>query len=135
MAEPVRRRIVEVLASGEAPAGEIVGVVGTEFRIRQPSVSHHLKVLRDNNWVDVRIDGTLRLYRLNDEALALLELEVEELRHTWERRIGEIHNREPNRHDAEAFELTKPAQQRDLPRVGSSARGLRGGDRSDLWRS
>ncbi len=47
MAEPVRRRIVDILASGEHTSGQLAEVIGVEFRISRTAVSKHLRVLRD----------------------------------------------------------------------------------------
>ena len=69
IAEPNRRRILSLLRERERPAGELV----TRLKLAQPSVSKHLKVLRDAKLVEVRIDGPRRLYRLRPEPLAALE--------------------------------------------------------------
>ena len=65
VAEPQRRRILDVLASGERSVTALVEELG----LTQPQVSKHLRVLRDVGAVDVREDGRQRLYRLNAEAL------------------------------------------------------------------
>jgi DNA-binding transcriptional ArsR family regulator len=61
LGDPVRRRILELLADGELPAGSIAASIGDEFGISQPAVSQHLKVLRDNGFATVTVDGTRRL--------------------------------------------------------------------------
>ena len=58
LAEPHRRRILELLRGGERPAGELV----KELALSQPGVSKHLKVLREAGLVTVRADGKRRLY-------------------------------------------------------------------------
>ncbi len=68
--DPVRRRILEVLADGEAPSGRVVEVIQREFGITQPAVSQHLKVLRDSGFASVRPDGARRLYAVEATALA-----------------------------------------------------------------
>lgn len=88
MAEPVRRRIVEILASGEHTATELSNVLLTEFHIGRPSVSHHLRVLRENDFVEVREEGSTRVYRLMWNALDRLDREVEHLWDLWDSRIG-----------------------------------------------
>ncbi|MEU0837737.1 metalloregulator ArsR/SmtB family transcription factor [Streptomyces sp. NPDC005969] len=65
VAEPQRRRILDVLASGEHTVTALV----EELALTQPQVSKHLRVLRDVGAVGVREDGRHRLYRLNAEAL------------------------------------------------------------------
>ena len=70
LADPVRRRILELLADGESSAGTVGAAIQAEFGISQPAVSQHLKVLRDNGFATVRPDGTRRLYALDPEELA-----------------------------------------------------------------
>ncbi len=65
LADPVRRRILELLAEGEHASGEVVEVIATEFGISQAAVSQHLKVLRDSGFATVRIDGARRVYAVD----------------------------------------------------------------------
>ena len=67
--DPVRRRILELLAGGTRASGEVTEVIQREFGISQPAVSQHLKVLRDNGFASVRPDGTRRLYSVRPEPL------------------------------------------------------------------
>lgn len=60
LAEPSRRRILDLLRMGEHPVGELVAALG----LTQPAVSKHLRVLRDAGLVEVRADAQRRLYRL-----------------------------------------------------------------------
>jgi DNA-binding transcriptional ArsR family regulator len=69
LADPVRRRILELLAGGERPAGALGEVVRDEFGISQPAVSQHLRVLRESGFATVRADGTRRLYRADPARL------------------------------------------------------------------
>lgn len=69
LGDPVRRRILELLAGGEQAAGEVSAVVQEEFGITQPAVSQHLKVLRENGFARVRAEGTRRLYAVEPEPL------------------------------------------------------------------
>jgi DNA-binding transcriptional ArsR family regulator len=69
LGDPVRRRILELLADGELTAGVIGATIQAEFDISQPAVSQHLKVLRDNGFTSVRPDGQRRLYAVNGQAL------------------------------------------------------------------
>jgi len=62
LADPVRRRILELLAEGERASGEVVDVIATEFGISQAAVSQHLKVLRDSGFASVRVEGSRRVY-------------------------------------------------------------------------
>jgi len=69
LGDPVRRRILELLADGEQAAGQVSAVVQEEFGITQPAVSQHLKVLRENGFARVRAEGTRRLYAVEPEPL------------------------------------------------------------------
>lgn len=71
LGDPVRRRILEILADkGEPSSGEIVEIISAEFGITQSAVSQHLKLLRDNGFAKVTSVGTRRLYALDAEPLA-----------------------------------------------------------------
>lgn len=65
LGDPVRRRILELLADGELSAGEIGEVVQEEFAISQPAVSQHLRVLREQGFATVRPEGRRRLYAVD----------------------------------------------------------------------
>src|SRR3954471_18494835 len=79
LAEPHRRRILDVLRQGELPAGALVDELGSS----QPLVSKHLRVLRDAGLVEARVDGQRRLYRLQPEPLAELDKWLEPFRQMW----------------------------------------------------
>jgi DNA-binding transcriptional ArsR family regulator len=65
IAQPKRREIMRLLATGERSAGEIAG----NFAVTQPAISQHLKVLKDTGLVNERRDGTRRLYSVRAEGL------------------------------------------------------------------
>ena len=65
LGDPIRRRILELLADGELTSGAITAVIQAEFGITQPAVSQHLKVLRDSGFASVRPEGTRRLYAVD----------------------------------------------------------------------
>ena len=88
MAEPARRRIVEILASGEHTAGELAAAVGAEFSISRTAVSKHLRVLRDARFIDVRGELQWRWYYLTDSGIDLLEAAVARLRAQYEGGVG-----------------------------------------------
>ncbi len=69
LGDPVRRRILELLADGELSAGEVAVVVEEEFKISQPAVSWHLRVLRDSGFATVRAEGNRRLYAVDPAPL------------------------------------------------------------------
>jgi DNA-binding transcriptional ArsR family regulator len=79
LGDPVRRLILELLAAGEQPAGQIVTAVQGITPISQPGVSLHLKALREAGLVTVRAEGTRRLYAIDRTGL--------ERAHTWLTRL------------------------------------------------
>lgn len=88
MSEPVRRRIVEILASGEHTSGEVTDTVMVEFGVTRSAVSRHLRILRDDNVVIVRAEWVNRLYRLDPGFLPRLRHEVRHFEQLWKRRTG-----------------------------------------------
>ncbi len=83
LGDPVRRRILELLASGEMSAGAIGTTIQAEFAITQPAVSQHLKVLRDNGFASVRPDGQRRLYAVDATALRDVDEWLDAFRRFW----------------------------------------------------
>ena len=98
VAEPRRRQILDVLAGGERPVGDLVEVLG----LPQPQVSKHLRVLREVGAVEVRGDGRRRLYRLNGPALKPIHDWVNDYERFWSERFGRL--------DAVLGELKKKEQ-------------------------
>jgi DNA-binding transcriptional ArsR family regulator len=88
LAEPARRRIVDILASGEHTAGELAALVGSEFRISRTAVSKHLRILRDAELVDVRAELRWRWYFLTESGVKRLERVVADLRTKFEGGVG-----------------------------------------------
>jgi DNA-binding transcriptional ArsR family regulator len=88
MAEPIRRRIVEILASGEHYAGDIEQVIIVEFGVGRSAVQHHLKLLRDHEFAHVHDEWPNHSYRLDDHFIALLERHARMLKGRWKRRTG-----------------------------------------------
>lgn len=86
VAEPNRRRILDVLREGERPAGDVVAALG----MSQPGVSKHLKLLREAGLVAVRADGQRRLYRLDPNGLAELEAWLAPYRRFWADRLARL---------------------------------------------
>ena len=86
VAEPRRRQILDVLASGERPVNDLVSQLG----LAQPQVSKHLRVLREVGAVDVRENGRQRLYRLNGNALKPIHDWVMEYERTWSERFDQL---------------------------------------------
>ena len=97
LADPTRRRIVELLGRGERSAGEIVD----EFDVSAPAISQHLKALREAGLVRVRTDAQRRIYALDPAGLAEIDAWLESVRRFWSRSL-----------DALERELRKPPRRK-----------------------
>lgn len=86
IAEPVRRRILDVLRDGERPVGELVDALG----MSQPAVSKHLRVLRDARLVGVRVDAQRRVYRITPGPLHEVDEWLAPYRKLWERALDDL---------------------------------------------
>src|ERR1700737_870413 len=86
IAEPNRRRLLELLRSGERAAGDLVEATG----LSQPGVSKHLKFLREAGLVGVRADGQRRLYRLEAGELAAFDSWLGQFRQFWADRLDAL---------------------------------------------
>jgi DNA-binding transcriptional ArsR family regulator len=84
LGDPVRRRILELLAAKEHASGEVVEVISREFGITQPAVSRQLKVLKDGGFATVRAEGTRRLYAIDPRPLAEVDAWFEQFRRFWD---------------------------------------------------
>ena len=102
LGDPVRRRILELLAAGEQPSGAISAVIQEEFGISQPAVSMHLRVLRDNGFATVRPEGARRLYAVDTAPLQEVDAWLEHFRGFWTQHL-----------DALATELARGRRERD----------------------
>lgn len=103
LGDPVRRRLVELLADGGRSAGDLADAVGAEFGISQPATSRHLRVLREAGVVESRAQGPVRLYSVRPEPLAEVERWARDVRRYWEPRL-----------DALATEVARGARLRRL---------------------
>ena len=83
LADPVRRRILELLARDELTSGAVCAVIQEEFGITQPAVSAHLRVLRENGFASVRPEGARRLYAVNSEPLRSVDVWLDRFRRFW----------------------------------------------------
>ena len=90
LGDPVRRRILELLADGEHASGEVVAIVQKEFDISQPAVSQHLKVLRESGFASVRIDGTRRIYTVDAAAMQEVDVWLDRFRGFWNRKLDAL---------------------------------------------
>ena len=86
IAEPRRREILDLLARGEQPVGELVRALG----VSQPQVSKHLRVLRDVGAVAVREEGRRRIYRLEPLALRPVSAWLAPYERLWSERFEEL---------------------------------------------
>jgi DNA-binding transcriptional ArsR family regulator len=86
VAEPRRREILDLLAGGERPVGDLVRLLG----MSQPLVSKHLRVLREVGAVEVREEGRRRLYRLNARALRPIHDWLKGYERFWSGRLGQL---------------------------------------------
>jgi DNA-binding transcriptional ArsR family regulator len=86
VAEPRRRQILDLLASGERPVGDLVRLLG----MSQPLVSKHLRVLREVGAVEARDEGRRRLYRLNGQALKPIHDWVKDYERFWSERFDRL---------------------------------------------
>lgn len=86
LAEPNRRRILDLLRVSERPVGALVA----ELAVSQPAVSKHLRVLREAGFVEVRSDAQRRVYRVRAEPLRAIYEWIEPYRQLWESRLDQL---------------------------------------------
>lgn len=123
LGDPVRRRILELLADGELSAGEIGEVVQRDFGISQPAVSQHLRVLREAGFATVRPDGTRRLYALDPAPISAAAAWFDPFRRFWQPHLDALGTelaRERRRRrlaseSAEKAETGTPAERAESP--------------------
>jgi DNA-binding transcriptional ArsR family regulator len=104
LADPVRRRLLELLAGAERSSGDMTSVVQSEFGLTQSAVSQHLKVLRDSGFAHVRINGARRIYTVNAEPMRDVDLWLDRFRSFWEPKL-----------EALATEVARGKRQRSKP--------------------
>ncbi|MET7385705.1 metalloregulator ArsR/SmtB family transcription factor [Streptomyces sp. NPDC005385] len=107
LGDPVRRRILELLADGEMSSGAVSEAIGEEFGISQPGVSQHLKVLRENGFATVRPEGARRLYAVDPAPLRDVDAWLDPFRRFWTPHL-----------DALATELARGKRERRLRASG-----------------
>jgi DNA-binding transcriptional ArsR family regulator len=86
LAEPNRRRILDLVRAAERPVSDLVAELG----VSQPAVSKHLRVLREAGLVEVRADAQRRLYRVRAEPLRAIAEWLEPYRLLWEARLDHL---------------------------------------------
>ena len=112
LGDPVRRRILELLADGEMTSGAVYAIIREEFGISQPGVSQHLKVLREAGFATVRPEGTRRLYAVDSGPLSEVDAWLGRFRRFWTPHL-----------EALATELARGRRERRLGRTPPTERG------------
>jgi DNA-binding transcriptional ArsR family regulator len=116
LGDPVRRRLIELLADGERAAGDLGAIVQAEFGISQPAVSQHLRVLRDNGFATVRALGTRRLYAVDAEPLRVVDEWLGPYRRYWDQRLDALATElARGRRERRAAEQRPEKKTEDLP--------------------
>lgn len=95
IAEPHRRRLLDLLADGDRAAGDLVAALPT---LSQPAVSRHLKVLRDVGLVEVRVDAQRRIYTLRPQRLGELDQWLERYRRYFSEHLDALEQHLSDRH-------------------------------------
>jgi DNA-binding transcriptional ArsR family regulator len=113
LGDRTRRQILELLAGGEQPAGELVVALQARGPISQPAVSQHLKVLREAGLVSARAEGTRRLYALDDAGLEAVQ--------AWLARLADPHQPFAQPLDALATEVARGRRERRAARAQAAA--------------
>src|SRR5262245_13162108 len=86
LAEPNRRRILDLLRTGERPVGDLVD----HLEVSQPAVSKHLRVLREAGLVDVRAEAQRRIYRIRTDPLQAIDEWLAPYRALWASRLDDL---------------------------------------------
>lgn len=87
LGDPVRRRVLELLADGERSAGELTEAAMHEFGITQSAVSQHLRVLRESGFASSRAEGPRRVYSFEAEGMRQVDEWMTPFRRYWTPRL------------------------------------------------
>lgn len=90
LGDPVRRRILELLATSEQRSGDVVKVIQSEFGITQAAVSQQLRVLRENGFASVRVDGPRRIYSVDARPMQEVDEWLNRFRAFWEPKLDAL---------------------------------------------
>jgi DNA-binding transcriptional ArsR family regulator len=107
LGDPVRRRILELLADGEHPSGAVTTVIQDEFGVTHSAASQHLRVLRESGFATVRPEGNRRLYAVQSAPLREVDAWLDHFRRFWSQPL-----------DALATELARGKRERRLADAG-----------------
>ncbi|MBP2367421.1 ArsR/SmtB family transcription factor [Pseudonocardia parietis] len=129
LGDPVRRRILELLADGEQTSGAITGVIRAEFGLSQPAVSQHLRVLRDSGFASVRAAGARRFYAVESAPLSEVDAWLDRFRRLWDQRLDalgtELARGKRAARSPTGEKLTQPAEfSTDADKTDPSAKGI-----------
>jgi DNA-binding transcriptional ArsR family regulator len=124
LGDPVRRRILELLVSGEQTSGAVGDIVNREFGISQPAVSQHLKVLRETGFATVRVDGQRRLYTIDSRPLQEAMQWLDQFRAFWQHKFDaletEIARGKRERRSKKSTAKKSPATRKSARAVGGA---------------
>lgn len=90
LGDPVRRRIIEILADGESTAGQVVEIITQEFGITQAGVSQHLKVLRDSGFASSAPQGSKRIYKLENGGFNSVDEWLHDIKSFWNKHLDAL---------------------------------------------
>ena len=119
IAEPNRRAILSLLVTSQQSVGEIE----RELRMSQPTVSKHLRVLREAGFVESTVDAQRRLYRLKPEPFQEVDAWLDQFRGFWSGHVDAL-----ERH-LDRMEEPTPAKSQATPEKGKTSRSRRGRNR------
>jgi DNA-binding transcriptional ArsR family regulator len=108
IAEPSRRRILDLLREESRAVGDLVAELG----LAQPAVSKHLRVLRDAGLVIAEVDAQRRVYRLNADPLRELDVWVAPYRRHWGKHLDDLERHLATMPDEAPVKVDKPARRR-----------------------
>ena len=112
IAEPNRRAILTLLASSEQSVGDIE----RQLRMSQPTVSKHLRVLREAGFVESTVDAQRRLYRLKPEPLRELDAWLAQFRRFWSAHVDALERHLDRMEQSKAKKDDKQKTPRSKPR-------------------
>jgi DNA-binding transcriptional ArsR family regulator len=90
LSDPLRCRLVELLADREQSAGELTVRIQAEFGVSQPAVSRHLRILRETGFARARADGARRMYALDPAPLQEVDAWLDRYRRFWSQRLDAL---------------------------------------------
>ena len=90
LGDPIRRRILELLANGSLPSGDILNIVRAEFGVSQPTVSMHLKILRESGFTSVETQRQQRLYSVDAVAFEEVDHWLQRFSRFWDHKLAAL---------------------------------------------